>query len=74
MWRSIRFPARLNAIVEEMQSLMNSDEFTEALIYILIDWEKTRYLIEKRRLMEQAELRFALLQNLTKKREEERLV
>ena len=53
-----------------MEQLLGSTEFTEALMYILIDWEKTRYIPEKLRLLEQAKLRFAVLQNLSPKREE----
>ena len=67
--RNIRFPARINEMVEDMMVLLNITDFTEALMYILIDWEKNRYLIEKSRLLELAKIRFAILENINPKRE-----
>lgn len=47
-----------------MMFLLGTNDYTEALMYILVDWEKTRYLVEQRRLLELAEIRFALLQHV----------
>lgn len=68
---SIRFPARINDMVEDIMILHNITDFTEALMDILIDWEKNRYLTEKNRLLELAKIRFAILENLNPKRETE---
>lgn len=53
-------------------SLLDTDDYTEALVYILIDWEKNRYYSEKTRLLEQAKIRFAILENLNPKLEEKK--
>ncbi len=55
-----------------MMSLLDTDDYTEALVYILIDWEKNRYYSEKTRLLEQAKIRFAILENLNPKLEEKK--
>ena len=54
-----------------MQQLLGSTDFTEALMYILVDWEKNCYTPDKIRLLEQMQLRFAILQNLSVKPEAE---
>ena len=66
--RSIRIPSRLDDIIEDVQSLMGfGTKFTEALEFILEDWEKTRYLEQKRRLMELDKLKFHLLEKEAQK-------
>ena len=56
-------------MIEDIMVLMNTVDFTEALMSILGDWEKTRYLIEKSRLLELAKIRFAILENINSKQE-----
>lgn len=69
VWKSIRFPARIIDMVYDMQSLLGdgNTDFTEALMYILIDWEKNRYYQEKLRLLELSKIRFAILENISVK-------
>ena len=65
-WHGIRVPARLEEMIIDMQRLLSAN-YTEALMIILMDWEKFRYLEEKERLLKLAKLRFQLLREETKK-------
>lgn len=65
-WHGIRVPARLEEMIIDMQRLLSAN-YTEALMVILMDWEKFRYLEEKERLLKLAKLRFQLLREETKK-------
>lgn len=65
-WHGIRVPARLEEMIIDMQRLLSAN-YTEALMIILMDWEKFRYLEEKKRLLKLAKLRFQLLREETKK-------
>ena len=51
----------MEEMIKDIQSYLGDSDFTAALIHILLDWEKMRYLPEKRRLMELAQLRFHIL-------------
>ena len=65
-WHGVRVPARLEEMIIDMQRLLSAN-YTEALMIILMDWEKFRYLDEKERLLKLAKLRFQLLREETKK-------
>lgn len=61
--RTIRFPERIDEMISDIQNLLRIGSFSEALIYVLSDWEKFRYLSEKERLLELARIRFVVLSN-----------
>lgn len=61
--RNVRIPKRLDEIIVDIQQLLNSNSYTEALIYVLTDWEKFRYLEEKKRLLELHGIQFKVLQH-----------
>jgi len=65
-WHGVRIPARVEEMIVDMQRLLSAN-YTEALMAILVDWEKFRYLEEKERLLKLAKLRFQLIREETKK-------
>jgi len=68
-WRGIRIPARLDEMIIDMQRLLGGEaNYTDALISILFDWEKFRYLKEKERLLKLAELRYQLIKQESKRK------
>jgi len=69
VWRGIRIPARLDEMIIDMKQLLGAEaNYTDALISILFDWEKFRYLEEKKRLLKLAELRYQLIKQETKRK------
>lgn len=54
---NVRIAPRLHAMIEDLEILLGED-FTFALEWILIDWEKHRYLSEKERLLRLAAIRY----------------
>jgi len=54
---NVRIAPRLHAMIEDLEILLGED-FTFALEWILIDWEKNRYLIEKERLLRLEAIRY----------------
>ena len=68
VWRGIRIPARLDEMIVDMQRLLGGEaNYTDAFIAILVDWEKFRYLEEKKRLLELAKLRYQLIKQESKR-------
>lgn len=65
-FRGVRVPARLDEMIIDIQRLLSTD-YTGALKWILVDWEKFRYLTEKERLLRLAKLRFQLIKQEAKK-------
>ena len=61
--RNLRIPKRLDDMIVDVQQLLNSNSYTEALLWILIDWEKYRYLEEKKRLLELHAVQYQVLQH-----------
>jgi hypothetical protein len=61
--RNVRIPQRLDEMIVDIQQLLNSDSYTEALLWVLLDWEKFRYLSEKQRLLKLQDIRFNVLQH-----------
>lgn len=69
VWRGIRIPARLDEMIIDMQRLLGREaNYTDAVIAILVDWEKFRYLPEKKRLLELAKLRYQLIKQESKRK------
>jgi len=66
IWRGIRIPVRIDEMIIDIQRLLSTD-YTGALISILVDWEKFRYLPEKKRLLELAKLRYQLIKQESKR-------
>lgn len=60
--RSFRCPKLLDNMIVDIQQLLNCD-YTEALVHILLDWEKFRYLMEKERLLKLHSLRLDIIQH-----------
>lgn len=68
VWRGFRIPVRLDEMIVDMQRLLGGEaNYTDALIAILVDWEKFRYLEEKKRLLELAKLRYQLIKQESKR-------
>ena len=67
-WRGIRIPVRLDEMILDMRTLLGGEaSYTDAILAILFDWEKFRYLEEKKRLLKLAELRYHLIKQEDKK-------
>ena len=56
-----RIKKRLHEMIEDLMMLLGGD-FTCALEWILEDWEKNRYLVEKERILNLSRLRYVLLE------------
>jgi len=55
-------------MILDMQSLLGGEAtYTDALLSILFDWEKFRYLSEKERLLRLSQLRYHLIKQEAKK-------
>jgi hypothetical protein len=62
--RNLRIPKSLDDMIVDIQQLLHrNNSYTEALLWILIDWEKYRYLEEKKRLLELHAIQYQVLQN-----------
>lgn len=61
-----RIAPRLHSMIEDLKLLLGED-FTFALEWILMDWEKTRYLNEKERLLRLATIRYEVFKREIKK-------
>jgi len=56
-------------MIVDMQRLLGGEaNYTDAFIAILVDWEKFRYLEEKKRLLELAKLRYQLIKQESKRK------
>lgn len=67
-YRALRIPIRLDEMILDMKALLGGEAtYTDAVIAILFDWEKFRYLAEKKRLLKLAELRYHLIKQEDKK-------
>lgn len=61
-----RIPKLLHEMIEDLMMLLGSD-FTTALEWALEDWNKTRYLAEKERLLQLAKIKYVILEHEAKK-------
>lgn len=61
-----RIAPRLHGMIEDLKLLLGED-FTFSLEWILTDWEKNRYLIEKERLLRLAAIRYEVFKRQANK-------
>lgn len=60
-FHAVRMPSRLDEMIYDIMNILETNEWTEALTHILIDWEKMRYVQEKKRLMELLQLKYSVI-------------
>jgi len=65
IYLNARIAPRLHSMLMDLELLLGED-FTFALEWILADWEKHRYLIEKERLLRLAAIRYEVFKHEAK--------